>query len=598
MKRIGIFFFYDKDGIVDKYIDVLLSGLKPYIERLVIVCNGKLTESGRNIFEQYTSEILVRDNSGFDVWAYKYALEYIHFESELDYDEIIMFNFTIFGPIYPFSEMFSKMDGEEVDFWGITKYHKLNFDPMKKIRYGYIPEHIQSHFLAIRRALFSNIEFINYWKNMPPVTTYDEAVSFHEAIFTKHFADLGFSWKTYIDTTPLDNYSKYPLMFMPLTLVKQFRCPILKRKTFFLDYWMMINESSGAEAREVFNYLNKNSLYDTRLILENLIRSENQTNWMNNLQLVEVISDSSERSLKELKIDLKQVCIAAYICGSTITQSILEYINEIPEESNLFVITTSAIEEEIKSNLSEKSELNIFIVPNNTSATAAFIMAAKKLDQYKLVCFVHDQIDQNRTPLSIDLFHLEQSYQNLILNSSYIEKVVSLFGRDDLLGIAFPPQPTYGHHGISYAHAWQLIFDEAKKILDQFDITIPYSPDVAPINTCGNMFWYRPEALQTPIPSDEYYRYVTKTDIVENASSWIYSLVAQNNGYYSAWFMNSEHAKTEIVNLDFLFRRERAYSIGSMSLRSSIVLYFKLHYPRLVKFLKPAYTFLRSCFRH
>ena len=38
---------------------------------------------------------------------------------------MIMMNFTIMGPIYPFEEMFKKMDSKDLDFWGMTKHYKI-----------------------------------------------------------------------------------------------------------------------------------------------------------------------------------------------------------------------------------------------------------------------------------------------------------------------------------------------------------------------------------------------------------------------------------------------------------------------------------------
>ena len=43
----AIYFFYDKDGIVDGYVDYFLEDLKKNLDRLIVVCNGKLTSEGR-----------------------------------------------------------------------------------------------------------------------------------------------------------------------------------------------------------------------------------------------------------------------------------------------------------------------------------------------------------------------------------------------------------------------------------------------------------------------------------------------------------------------------------------------------------------------
>ena len=45
MRRYAIYFFYDKDGIVDRYVLYFLEKLKPYIQYLVFISGVKLNPS-------------------------------------------------------------------------------------------------------------------------------------------------------------------------------------------------------------------------------------------------------------------------------------------------------------------------------------------------------------------------------------------------------------------------------------------------------------------------------------------------------------------------------------------------------------------------
>lgn len=47
MKRLGIFFFYEKNGDVDDFITYYLADLAKNLTDLVVVCNGKLSAQGR-----------------------------------------------------------------------------------------------------------------------------------------------------------------------------------------------------------------------------------------------------------------------------------------------------------------------------------------------------------------------------------------------------------------------------------------------------------------------------------------------------------------------------------------------------------------------
>lgn len=78
MRRIGIFVFFDADGIVDRYIPYMLTDLMKNLERLVIVVNGKITDEGRATLEQFSSDFVIRENKGFDTWAYKEEIGRAH----------------------------------------------------------------------------------------------------------------------------------------------------------------------------------------------------------------------------------------------------------------------------------------------------------------------------------------------------------------------------------------------------------------------------------------------------------------------------------------------------------------------------------------
>ena len=95
MKRLGIFFFYEKNGDVDDFITYYLADLNKNLTELVVVCNGKLSEQGRAAFSQFTDNIIVRENKGLDVWAYKTALDSYGWAKLSEFDEIVMTNSTL-----------------------------------------------------------------------------------------------------------------------------------------------------------------------------------------------------------------------------------------------------------------------------------------------------------------------------------------------------------------------------------------------------------------------------------------------------------------------------------------------------------------------
>lgn len=112
MKRAGIYFFFDKDGIVDRYVPYFITGLHEVVDYIVVVVNGRLTAEGRKTLAEAADDLIVRENRGFDAWAYKEAIEYIGWDELREFDELVIANSTIYGPLYPFQEAFDRMDAD------------------------------------------------------------------------------------------------------------------------------------------------------------------------------------------------------------------------------------------------------------------------------------------------------------------------------------------------------------------------------------------------------------------------------------------------------------------------------------------------------
>ena len=293
IKRLAIFFFYDKDGVVDEYIPYLLRDLEGNVSELLVVCNGKLTVEGRAKFSELTSHILVRENTGLDVWAYKTGLEYYGWDKLSAYDEVVFLNFTIMGPLYPFKTMFEEMNTRDVDFWGITRHHSIEYDPWGKCKYGYIPMHIQTSFMVIRSSMVKSVEFQRYWENMPMVHDYAELICWHEVIFTKDFSEKGFACDTYVDTEDLKEYNDYPLMLYPTELIANRKCPIFKRKTFYNQYEEFLDVSCGQSGYELYKYLAENTNYNLNYIWDSLLRTANMADIKERMQLNYILPTQS-----------------------------------------------------------------------------------------------------------------------------------------------------------------------------------------------------------------------------------------------------------------------------------------------------------------
>lgn len=273
MKRLGIYFFFDKDGVVDDYVPYFLKNLKPFLQELCVVVNAPLNDEGKRKLSKFADKFIVRENEGFDSWAYKEAIESYGYEKLAQYDEVILSNYTFFGPLYPMHEMFDKMDTTSCDFWGIHRHPEIPFQMANTD----VIEHIQSHFIAFRKTILQSPDFKTYWQTLQKINSYEEAVACHELRCTKYFEDLGYISETYL------NNKKYFALFNGNASVHyayqqtvEDRCPILKRKFLWIDNkcikWSQLTPENAVD---LICYIKNNTDYPIELIRDNVYRVQN-----------------------------------------------------------------------------------------------------------------------------------------------------------------------------------------------------------------------------------------------------------------------------------------------------------------------------------
>ena len=558
MKRVAIYFFYDKDGIVDGYVDYFLEDLKKNLDRLIVVCNGKLTSEGRKKFSKYTNEIIVRENKGFDVWAYKEGIEYIGWDNLKNYDELIMLNMTIMGPIYPFKEMFDEMDSrKDLDFWGITKFHKFPVDPWGLIQYGYIPEHIQSHFIAVRKPMLKSYEFKQHWEKMRMINTYFESVSYHESIFTKKFNDKGFKSDTYVNSNDLKDFTDHPIIDYPKKIIKENKCPIFKRRSFFNSYDDFLTRGMGRSSLELFKYIEKNTNYDVNLIWDNILRVENMYDIKNTLHLNYNLP--SDYSLLEDNKSQK-IGLFFHIYFEDLIEECFHYVSNVPEYTDIFITTDEENKKiKIENKFSKlKNKVDVKVIENRGRDVSAFLVPNREeILKYDIACFAHDKKTKQLHP---ELKGEEFKYkclENILGNKNFVNNIIDLFIKNPRLGLLSPPAPNHAEFYGNLGREWGENYDITVEFLKDLNIESNVDKSKAPIAPYGTMFWFRPRAMKKLLEKTWVYKDFpeepNKIDgTILHAIERAYPFVVQEAGFYSANVLNEEFSRVEMTNLGFM----------------------------------------------
>lgn len=557
-QRLGIYCFYDKYGHAASFIKTFLDDLMDNLDDLVVVVNGQLSDQARQLFSEYTKTIIVRENKGLDVAAYKQAILTLGWEKLESYDEVICLNDTVMGPVYPFREMFACMDRKDVDFWGITAYAGETVDKEQ------IPTHLQAYWHAYRRSLVSSPAFHEYWETMPLWKDYAEVTRKHEMTFTKHFTDLGFTWASYIDWRKYQGYSSYPLLYMPMQIVRDDRCPIFKRRSFFVDYSAYFDQTAGQPALDLYEYLRDHTDYDVDMIWDAILPSYNIDDIRKAMHLDYVLPS---QAINPQTHDRPRSAFIYHVYFMDLLEDTCHYIASLPEETDLYITSTEDKIPQIREYMQHHgiSHQATFIpVINRGRDVSALLVAACPVvlsGKYDVIGFAHDkkssQNQENGHHGTESQGFAYKLMENTLGSEAYVKNILTLFAENPRLGQVTPPPP---YHALYFAHTiphdWGANYEITKELLeDRLGIHVPLSPTKPTASAMGSCYWFRVEALKPLfeygwkyedfLPEGQMGEDGTISHAIERANGYI----CQSRGYYPAWVLSDRYARIEVDSL-------------------------------------------------
>jgi rhamnosyltransferase len=557
LKRACVFVFFDEDGIADRCIDYYLKALHDVTERIIIVSNSKINADTRALFQTHTDEIIVRDNVGYDIYAWKTGLEHIGFDNLKDYDEIILANDSVFGPIYPLRDMFDVMTPKNLDFWGVTKHPQHDEDFTEKNTHGYLPEHIQSYFTVFSKSLLGTRDFADLWNTLPPINNLQDAIGIYETAVTKYFADRGFIYGVYADATEIYSNFKDNTILLPLTLAKKYKSPFVKVKLFSRDQHEF---SMAEEVAALPAYIIGHTNYDIGLIYEKALRKFEQYDLFKALDLTYVMSD--QYTTKEQHHLKSALILHCYF--EDLFEEDLDFAKTMPVDTDIYITTISnSKKDSIEKVFSQLPNLvEVRVLPNRGRSESALIVGMKDvIDTHDVVCFYKEKKSvQDKEPSSIRSWS-NKIANNLMASSEYVHNVISCFEDNPYIGM-LSPSPPIGGRMVEFSG--QLDWSEknaenviklAKEIGLKTKITIE-NPPLCPL---GGSFWFRSVALKKlfdyGLTYDDFPEEPIETDFtILHAIERIYPFVAQDAGYFPAYVYNSSDAAKELATHQLYMR--------------------------------------------
>lgn len=613
-RRVIFYLYYESRGIVDDYVTYKLGHLRPFAETIVVISNGDLVDEGRAALEGVADEVWTRENVGFDVWGYKEALERFGEARLAEYDELVLMNYTWFGPVRPFEPVFERMEALEVDFWGITEHGGAEHNPFG-MEPASLPPHIQSHWIAVRPRMFLTEVWRAYWRDMPMINTYLDSVFNHESRFTAHFESFGF--RREVAFPPEDYPTVHPAFDSALQLIKD-GCPVLKRRPFFHDPLYL--DSNTVVGRWLMDAAAEYG-YPVEMILTNIARSAEPRVLNTNASLLEIMPDTDISYDRSAPLKLAAI---VHIFYEEMTEELLTGVSYLPEPYDLYITTTSEDKARYIDRILERradpqiKHVEVRVLPSNRGRDlSAFFVACRDVllgGDYDLIFKVHSKKTVQRDA-HIGEFFKRQQLDNLLHSPGYVANLVGLFQKHSGLGLVFPPTIHMGFPTLG--GAWFSNKEPTAALNKRLGIRVPLD-DVSPLAPMGAMWVVRPEAIRliTEVEWD-YADYFAETEHrdggLAHVQERILAYAAGELGYYPRTVANTEYAAISHTFLEYKLDQIAAaapgtaqwqvpyFRYGGLAIQDGVVgfarAFLNLRHPKLARVMRPMFLPVRGALR-
>ncbi|WP_341975315.1 rhamnan synthesis F family protein [Microbacterium sp. LTA6] len=596
---------------MDDYVPFALAGLREHAAHVLVVVNGALSDAGRVALESVSDEVLVRENSGFDIWAHKDALDHVGARIA-EFDEVLLTNDTWFGPVRPYGPVFERMGERSTDFWGMTDHAREVPNPFTGK--GVLPYHLQSFWIAVRREMFLSDAWVQYWRDLPEMPSYFDAVLKHETIFTEHFAERGF---THDVAYPSADYpTDHPALFNADLLLRD-DCPLLKRRQFFhyppyLDRHAVIGRRV---LRDVEDYG-----YPMPVLWQNLARNVAPKVLNADAGMMEVLPDVDVSYDPERPY---RIAVIAHVPHARDLDELLSSTDDIGQSHTLFVTTTTdedaaTITQRLaEQGTGDRAASEVRVVPARGRDMSAFFVGMRDVlvsGDFDLIVKVHTRRPKNRSANAIRYFRRHQ-VDNLLGSPGYFANVLALFQREPGLGIVMPPMIHVGY--ATPGKGWAYYLPRAKEVAAQLGIRVPFD-GVSPLAPLGGMWICRPAALAPLTRPDwrvEDFDKPSKRRKADLARVLERLVVygAGEDGFHARTVMSLEHAGISHVSMEYKLDQlasttpgypieqiqflHRAGWIGKGGAVAMLRMYLNLNHPALVERVRPVVRPVTSILR-
>ncbi len=242
MRRICLFAGYDKDNKIQDYVVYLIKELSK-ISEVYFMGNGRFPPDELFKIAPYTQMFYSQYMPLKDFGCWQYLIAKLGWEKLEKYDELILCNDSVYGPLYNLEDFFRSMEHKGYDFWSATSDYESHF-------------HLHSYCMAFSQDVIKNAQFHKFWRSVP--FAYDAHNC--EMELTPLLTEQGFIGNSYIRTFKQEN-----ILRNPVQMLQDHQAPFIKVKSFLPK-----NDYTAGTGIELRYQLRTKTDYDTSLIQKHI----------------------------------------------------------------------------------------------------------------------------------------------------------------------------------------------------------------------------------------------------------------------------------------------------------------------------------------
>ena len=306
MKRICLFAGYDNKNIIHDYVVYYLKELSTVAD-VYYMADNEISEHEKAKITPYVKGAYGFNHKKYDFGSWQELIKIIGWEKISEYDELILANDSVFGPLYPIKELFERLEKDkEWEVCCITEECSIE----KTLKTYTVNNFIQSYFVIIKKNIFMQDYIKQFFHDYTLYTSKADVVLNGEKKLSKILIKNNVAIKKIVEK-----------LYDPFKEWKS----ILKSGSPFIKKSKFINKEYNTKYETLYNYnkfIDTYATYNITLIDNYLKLCNINKDYFNNMSyiLVTIIENLKHLRKKLFTLNIKPYRKEIVIFGITIVK--------------------------------------------------------------------------------------------------------------------------------------------------------------------------------------------------------------------------------------------------------------------------------------